>query len=37
MQATLISRHRVVTDADLIVMRRLIAQNPGSSRLGVCA
>jgi hypothetical protein len=37
MQATLSYRHRVITDTDQIFIRRLIAQNPPSSRQGLCA
>ena len=32
MQATLSYRHRVITDDDVVFIRRLIAQHPGSSR-----
>ena len=32
MQATLSYRHRVITDDDLVFIRKLIAEHPGSSR-----
>ena len=32
MQRTLSYRHRVITDADLVLIRRLIAENPLCSR-----
>ncbi len=35
MQRTLSYRHRVVTDDDIIFIRRLIAEHPGSSRWGL--
>ena len=36
-QVTRSYRHRVISDADLIFLRRLIAQTPRSSRRGVSA
>ena len=35
MQNTLSYRHRVITEADVVFMRRLIAEHPGSSRWGL--
>jgi len=32
MQATLSYRHRVITDADVVFIRRLVAENPQCSR-----
>ena len=35
MQTTLSYRHRVITDADLVFIRQLIAEHPGASRWGL--
>ena len=35
MQSTLSYRHRVITDEDLVFIRKLIAEHPGSSRWGL--
>ena len=35
MQSTLSYRHRVITESDLVFIRRLIAEHPGSSRWGL--
>ena len=37
MQATLSYRHRVITPEDLVFIRRLIAEHPGSSRRALSA
>ena len=35
MQTTLSYRHRVITDEDVVFIRKLIAEHPGSSRWGL--